>query len=356
MPPLHETLSVALPIPEEEAFVAHDEQGAMTWSVVGGSTEKPVNDCFKIGDQVVWRKNEDRFRIVEKPEAMFAAVADGAGSSGMFCGAWAEALVERLPEAPLGDLDGLNKWIDGFWQDFSSEFKKQASGDPTKLSKFVREGSCSTLAACWIDKHIDTTAMTLHWLGYGDSPIIIFAGDDDALSLRTAFPHTLAAMESDPHLLNWKDMPKESQLKSGTIVLTGPARIILASDGIGQFVLLRYLAYLYARQSMDGKVDMSDQGKNMLSEYRQFLNAANGKLAMLTRNHLENLGDGFATELALFRKALQTQSGFSDIIKEHHAKGGLPNDDSTLVIIDIEVEAVEGAGDKPDLLISVNEP
>lgn len=315
--------------------------GAMTWSVRGQTTEKPNNDCYQNGADVIWRKNEDRFRFSESSGTMLATVADGAGSSGMYCGAWAEALVENLPGTPLVGVDALNGWIDGFWKDFSDTNKQRAANDPTKLTKFVREGSCSTLTACWIENGSDVKPASLDWLCYGDSHFCAFDLDGDALNLGTGFPATLGAMSADPHLLNWKDLPDEKHLTTGKIEINGPTVIVLASDGVGEFMQLRYLADVHARQVAGAHLSPHTQG--LLTEFRQVLNGGSGKIADLARNHVQQSGNGFKDELATMMAVLDSQAGFADMIKEHHANGLISNDDATLVIIEASVETLDSS-------------
>jgi serine/threonine protein phosphatase PrpC len=310
------------------------------WAVLGQSAEKPINDCFASGDDVVWRKNEDRYDFRKTPTGLMAAIADGAGSSGMFCGAWAKTLVERLPDTPLDDIDSLNRWMDGFWKDFSESHKKQASADASKLNKFVREGSCATLVVCWLQCSEDGKGACLQWLGYGDSPIYVFEKREDALVLRTAFPRTLREMTKDPHLLNWKDIPDGARLETGSLDLRGPATVVLASDGIGQFVLLRYLADIEVHLACgEPAADVLHAG--LKHEFRQLLQSNSSKLADLARSHMENQGDGVAAALEDFRTAMSSPSEFLRLVKQHHARGLLPNDDSTLVVIDIDMGANE---------------
>lgn len=332
-----ETSILSSPLTSLSTGDAVEQQGRLVWKTLGGTTEKPINDQFKSGDQIVWRKNEDRFRVADSDSYVVASVADGAGSSGMFCGAWAEALVEKLPQSPILDIDGLNGWMDGFWQDFSGEHKQKAQADAVKLNKFVREGSCSTLAACWLSREADD-ALRLHWLGYGDSPIYAFDHGEDGPTLINAFPETLGALESDPYLLNWKDLPKESHLKAGQMELKGPTTVVLASDGMGQFVLLRYLADLHFRQQAMGLASMAGSSVKLLGEFRQMLNSGSGKLAGLVKNHVETANDGFDTELGQLRAALKTETGFLEKVKDIFDKGLQPNDDSTLVMIDIHLD------------------
>ncbi len=313
--------------------------GEVELTVRGRSSAKPNNDYFKAGDGIVWRRNEDRFRFADTPDGLVAAVADGAGSSGMYCGAWAEALVERLPETPLAGLDDLNRWIDGFWEEFSAEAKRGASGDAAKLSKFVREGSYATLVACWIAKRDDGGA-TMQWLGYGDSLILAFGRDGDDVTLVACYPSTLGEMEHDPHLLNWKDLPKDSHLRVGTVEVPGPASVVLASDGIGQFVLMRYLADALARHDQGAP---AEPAKSLLGEFRPLVASGAGKLADLARANVENPGSGFAGELAALDAGLESDHDFLEMIRDHHRKGLLSNDDATLIIVDIEAREAGGA-------------
>lgn len=317
--------------------------GQVTWNAVGRSMEKPVNDSFWDGEKAVWRKNEDRYRVSEHPGGLIASVADGAGSSGMYCGAWAEALVGRLPETPISDIDGLNGWMDGFWQDFSDRHKKLAQSDAVKLNKFIREGSCATLTACWIERRPDG-GTRLHWLGYGDSPIYAFAEGEGGPTLIGAFPDSLGGLESDPYMLNWKDLPKDAHLKAGQLDLDGPTTVVLASDGMGQFVLMRYLVELHFRQQATGGGGMPGSSVRLLGEFRQILNSANGKLAGLARAHVEEPHEGFQAELGQLKAALRTETGFLETIRDHHERGLQPNDDSTLIMIDVVPGERDAAG------------
>nr|CAX83776.1 conserved uncharacterized protein [uncultured bacterium] len=321
---------------ETEAVDAIEEAltGKLYWVVSGQTTAKPKNDYFEKAGQIVWRHNEDRFRHAVTENGLLAAVSDGAGSSGMYCGAWAEALVGRLPETPIASLTSLNQWIDGFWQEFSTEYKQLAAGDPGKNSKFVREGSFATLMACWLEER-GNEGLTLHWCGYGDSPLCVFGRNGERVDLIASHPASLRALEHDPHLLNWKDLPEEKSFRSGSVDLDGPATVVLASDGVGQFVLLRYLAEKLARQSAEAGVAHEGPTREFINEFVHLIRSGNSKLADLARNHMDNVGPGFAENLANLRDSLRSEAEFLDNIRDNHAAGLLPNDDSTLVMIDI---------------------
>ncbi len=337
--PLPAEASVAPPAPLNHGPAAKTK---VTWTVHGQSAAKPSNDYFGTRAQAVWRHNEDRYRFADTGGGVLAAVSDGAGSSGMYCGPWAEVLVERLPETPIEGLDALNRWIGGFWEEFSSEFKRRAAADPGKHSKFVREGSFATLVACWLRKRDD--GISLNWFGYGDSPLYVFAEDGGRVALTACYPPTLAALEHDPHLLNWKDLPEETHLKAGTMELNGRATVILASDGIGQFVLLRHLAGLHARGAEGPAAGPPGPAHGLLNEFRSLIRNPNSRLADAARAHLDAPGSGFADELTALRAGLQSEPAFVEMIRDHHKEGLLANDDATLVMIDTEACRVDEAG------------
>ncbi len=332
---------------------AEDEGGGVTdvpmaeaaVTVLGQSVAKPRNDYFKVGDGVVWRRNEDRYRFSDTPDGLLATVADGAGSSGMFCGAWAEELVERLPETPITGLEDLNRWIDGFWEDFAAEFKRSASQDAAKLSKFVREGSYATLVACWLSRRDD--GLSMRWLGYGDSLLLVFGRDGDNVALTDCYPSTLEALGHDPHLLNWKQLPEETRLRTGTMDFHGRTTVILASDGVGQFVLLRYLADMYSRHAGSAPANPPEQARDLLNEFRRLVQTGDGRLAEAAKVHLENQGTGFADQLAALQTSLVSEEAFLGMMREYHQRGLLPNDDATLIMIEIDNRGVDGLDKEP---------
>ncbi len=316
----------------------------LVWSVSGQSAAKPSNDSYERADGKVWRKSEDRFRISDTPDGLLAAVADGAGSSGMYCGPWAEALVERLPDTPISNPDALNQWIDGFWESFSAEYKKQTGDDAGKLTKFVQEGSYSTLVACWLGKRDD--GITLNWLGYGDSPLYIFDGEEEAMSLSVCYPSTLGEMERDPHLLNWKNLAEDAHLRAGKRQITGPATVVLASDGIGQLVLFRYLAAIHALGGDGTPPVPSKQAAGLLGEFRQLIQTGKGRLADMARAHANFPGSGFADEMAAFRVSLASEDDFLRVTGDYYGHSLMPNDDATLILIDVAHPDIEEIGTK----------
>lgn len=327
----------------EEQLPAADPGPVLVWRAVGQSVAKPRNDRFENAGKVVWRQNEDRFRLAETAHGLLAAVADGAGGSGLYCGAWAEALVANLPDRPLRDAEALNDWTEGFWADFRVAGKARAAGDSTRHSKFVREGSFSTLAACWLRREEDGSVL-LDWLGYGDSPFYIFQRSQGEAAFTHGHPATLAEFERDPHLLNWKNMAESRRLRTGSAVLAAGTVLVLATDGIGQFLLLRSL--------MDP--DAHGQGSDLPRELRRLTARGTGRLADLARRHLADPGNGLARELDTLWNALLTHDSFAAMVRSNHERGLLANDDSTLVMIEIESAPIDESETPP--LASSEEP
>lgn len=294
----------------------------LTLSIHAQSVVKPRNDLFSNAVATVWRANEDRFRVERRgTNGVFAAVADGAGASGLFCGPWADALVNRLPLTPVVDLSGLDAWLAGFCLEFRSEYMAHALLEPAKHAKFVREGSCAALAACWLDDSV--AEPSLHWLAYGDCPVLLFDRTGVRPKLAAAHPDRLEDFERDPHLLNWKDVPVAAGLCVGKITLPAQASIVLASDAIGQFLLLRYLA-------SGGRTAMG-------AEFRRLSNGS-GRLAAAARLHVaEPCRSDMLDEL---RNQLASEALFAAAMKRHCDQGLLANDDATVVMIDVDWRSV----------------
>ena len=99
------------------------------------------------------------------------------------------------------------------------------------------------------------------------------------MSLSVCDPSTLGEMERDPHLLNWKNLAKDAHLRAGKRQSTGPATVILASDGIGQLVLFRYLAAIHSLAGDETPPVPSERAAGLLGEFRQLIQTGKGRLA-----------------------------------------------------------------------------
>ncbi|HIJ38804.1 MAG TPA: hypothetical protein HPP80_07895 [Rhodospirillaceae bacterium] len=308
--------------PEPDSSQAGGQTPAAIWTVQGQSVVKPGNDRFTIAGTEVWRANEDRFHINQKPDRLLAAVADGAGASGLFCGAWAETLVSRLPDDPLQTLTALDSWMAGFCLDFGRNQAAATAG--RQHSKLVREGSCSTLTACWL-KTTDF-GCHLHWLGYGDSPLLLLDRTDGAPDrLLEWHPRPLRLLQRDPHLLNWKDVPTDAGFRSGTLNLERRTCMILATDAVGLYLLSCYHAQ---NARLTGS---SSAHQSFLHEFEEMQDRKGGR-----RDLVGQPSGFFSSEIQSLRQALLTETSFAIWLTDRYQKGLIANDDATVIIIDVE--------------------
>ncbi|CAA7622386.1 hypothetical protein [Magnetospirillum sp. UT-4] len=297
----------------------------LTWTALGRSTVKPRNDSFESAGKTVWRQNEDRLRLSRTPDGVLAAISDGAGGAGLYCGPWAERLLTRLPRVPLAGFKALNEWLDGFCMGFRSEYAALSQATPVRHAKFVREGSFATLMAGWLSSRQGRAA--LRWLAYGDSLMLVFdRGSGRQPALRQVYPGSLGVLDRAPHLLNWKDIPRESALFGGEVILPRHGTVILASDGIGQYLLLRALAGMGR-----GQADFP-----MAAEFAR-LASSDGRLGQAIRNHRARPpGQGLGAELAALRHSLRSDQTFAARMGQLHQRGLLANDDCSVILIDVD--------------------
>ncbi|MFN3076295.1 MAG: hypothetical protein ABT940_05350 [Alphaproteobacteria bacterium] len=319
--------------------VAGTGEEVVVWSALGQSVAKPKNDVIGDARGQVLRPNEDRFRIATTDNRLLAAVSDGAGSSGLCCGAWAQELVDRLPKTPIGNIRTLDQWMGSFWKSFSEEAKQTVAGQPVKQTKLVREGSCATLTACWLRK--DDERVRMRWLGYGDSPFFLFEWHGEEPVLTAFHPTTLAKFDLAPHLLNWKDLPQGANLRVGEVSLPGNATVVLASDGIGQFLILRFLSHLSSSSSEDPS--LNEPSHSLLAEFRRMLTASDTRMTDAARRHACGSHMPFASVLNTLREGLASEEAFTALVREWNEQGLLANDDATVVLIDIRTLAAAAA-------------
>ncbi|CAH2598639.1 Protein phosphatase 2C domain-containing protein [Rhodovastum atsumiense] len=305
---------------------------------------KPRNDSFTHGQNTVWRQNEDRFRLSSGKHGMLAAVADGAGGSGLFCGPWAETLLTRLPDQPLTGIAALNQWLEGFCLEFQRSFSERAKAEPRKHSKFMREGSFATLTACWLEES-DQHGVSCRWTVYGDSPMLVFDRTGPGWALLVGHPGSLRAFDQDPSLLSWKMLPTAAALRSGSLQLPARATVVLATDGVGQFLFLRYLAAL--DRGLAGAT-LSEPAAALLDEFRSLRTSPGSRVGAAIGRHLARSVPSFAEEMDTLADSLASEAGFAAVVAARHGEGVLADDDSTLIMIDIapsDPSSGSGAGE-----------
>ena len=305
-----------------------------SWSVHAVSVVKPGNDSYSVSNGAdVVRANEDRWRVTDDGDALLAAVADGAGASGLFCGPWAQALVDRLPTACMDQWQQLDDWLAGVGDSFRQDQQARLGAQSVQRTKFIREGSYATLMAAWLQDCAGQ--VTLRWLGYGDSMMLVFVPGTDCHCLQQLYPVDWAAIQRSPFLLNWKDIPQRDALAVGQAAVPAGAIVALASDALGQYLLLRYLA--------------SPQGRDHpLWGQFQALQTGDSKLADLAKAHGAQATDDWAQDWDRMRTAMASPADFAQWVQARHRAGLMANDDSTLVVIEIAAA--------PEIIAEMEEP
>jgi len=301
-----------------------------------GTVEKPNNDLLvTTSGNLVERNNEDRFRLSCTADGgIVAGVSDGAGGQGLYCGDWAERLLTRLPQSPIDTDTQLNEWLDSFWEEFQQEFKERARIDPFLFRKFVKEGSYATLAAMWLRP--DVNGIKLNALLYGDSALFVWRLADGRPALRIAYPDKATTFLHDPYLLNWQAAAKSEKLEVLVDFAVAPGdTIVMASDGMGQYLLLRSL---YGTPL----AEQSEIASQLAQEVEEIRVSHPNKLAVLARAHAQDHGPSFAEEFSVIRQGFGDVEAFAKFIGQRFQKGLLPNDDCTLVIVNIGTDPVTG--------------
>jgi serine/threonine protein phosphatase PrpC len=293
------------------------------------SVEKPKNDLLVKSDgSLVARTNEDRFLLMAtESRQLLVAVSDGAGGQGLYCGDWAERLLNELPHDPLPTADAVNEWLGAFWKDFQTEFKERARPDPFLHRKLINEGSNATLTAAWVRSDGEGTKLSA--VLSGDSPIFIcnFSGHPPAL--RLLHPINANAFLRDPYLINWREAVDPDKLQILTdIPIAYDDTIILASDGIGQYLLLRSL---YGISS----AEHTELTSKLFHEVEQIRENQSSKFASMANAHSRCLDFSFADEIHVVRNGFNNVREFAEFIGDRLEKGLLPNDDATLAVIDV---------------------
>lgn len=170
-----------------------------------------------------------------------AALSDGAGGVGVFCGEWAKHLVSHCPSLPLATLDALDNWITVIYEPFYEQWKKVVEEERTFLKdKFYLQGSAATLVAFWLDTQQSTDVFKIHLLSYGDSFYYLRQGEQVQLPPQRS---SIEQYQQNPCLLNWKDEKspeKGFSYRCYDLAKDQAFRLILCSDAVGQCLLSHY--------------------------------------------------------------------------------------------------------------------
>jgi hypothetical protein len=217
-----------------------------------------------------------------------------------------------LPAQPILGIDELTQFVGRIWQAFRNEQSSRISRSEI-ASKFLREGSWATLAACWLPA--GEQADLAHWLVYGDSAVLHYRSSTGQLE---GFPDNLQIFEQAPNLINWKSAPNPAGLRVGTFHLESDSVVILCSDALAQYLLLQY-----AKECPDTSwgIDLDHIRKSPTKIGAVLENMENTGAFKSLKKNLEEL-----------KAILVSEGAFSDYLYALNAAGILPYDDYTLVL------------------------
>jgi hypothetical protein len=252
--------------------------------------------------------NEDHFRL-ENP----IAVSDGAGGAGLFTGEWAEYLCDHLPDDSISTFEEFSGWINSIWEPFCNKYQKVAE-ERGIGAKFLSEGSWATLVAVWLPDFIN---QNLRWLAYGDSAIFVF--DLEAKSLDFCSVKDINLYTESPYLINWKEDPTPLGFSNGEFILKKNQIVLLASDAISQYILLRYLLHQNSESAKLQLVQLEESGSRLSVQMAK----------MRTASHS---ADFFSVTLQELIESLCSFESFQSLTDKLKQQGLLAFDDYTLLI------------------------
>lgn len=180
-------------------------------------------------------KNEEN--VVNEDAALardkVIAVSDGAGGGGVFADRWSQTLLENLPTEPITTLEEMNRWMDGFADNFYAECEELAKEKGGLfLDKFYDEGSFATLSAVW-----RVSEKECLWLQYGDS--VAFCWNRDSGLLQSTIS-TLKEFDLPPFLINTIAEISGKALRTGRFHVEPNSVVFVASDAISHLLLMLY--------------------------------------------------------------------------------------------------------------------
>jgi hypothetical protein len=184
------------------------------------------------------------------------AIADGAGGYGIFADEWSRYLLSNLPGEAIKDYVAFQSWISDIWELFYNKKESEIyQYDGFVQNKFYKEGSCSTLVACWIEEEY------VYWIKYGDSALFIYDKENNSLG---SWPKKVMDFQKNPYLINWKEEVKETAFEYGKVQMKDQL-IFLASDTLACYLLLSYKILHNVKDE-----DMDELRKNNLAIGNQY--------------------------------------------------------------------------------------
>lgn len=165
--------------------------------------------------------NEDRIFVTDQ----YLALADGAGGTGIYCGEWAQFLLESLPATPIENFEAFQNWFIDLQEPYLAKIEPIAQTDAYKTKRFYTEGSAATLVVVWLDNE------TFHWLCYGDSQVFFI--NDTVKSYPFQTSHDFGGAT---YLLNCFQLPNEQVVQFGKTTSKN-TELLITSDAIGKYLM-----------------------------------------------------------------------------------------------------------------------
>lgn len=181
-------------------------------------------------------ENEDYFiaKTSEDPFFELFCLSDGAGGAGIFNRDWAKFIASEVPIVLVPNFNWTNWFHTSATKFYDNVISQKDLSDLILSKKVYRDGSFSTLNACWLYKPDNS----IYYTAIGDSCLFIFEKieNDYMLSISSTLLHQVT-FDDPPKLLNWAtDLQHPIKLK--TKKLKNSFVLIMATDSLAKWILL----------------------------------------------------------------------------------------------------------------------
>jgi len=299
------------------------------------SIVKPDNPVYS--DTGKARENEDRINVLKTNNSYIFGVADGAGSSGIYCGEWAEMLLENIPKNPIKNCLQLNLWVQNVFPDFYHKYKSISDDDFIK-NKFINEGSYCSLLIAWLTCNYNK--YKLESIIYGDTSLFIFQKD---ATLKQLYPYdSVDQFKNSPYLISLLKDANQEHFIHKTFDIDSSDIIIAATDGFAKFLLSQYILYIQSKKKL------STFDKSLYEKNKDFLSQTySNKLFMYDKDFKRLLN-------TIKSKLSNNTDSFKLFAKELYYKKFLPNDDCSIIFIDFDEKSLSNINDQTSENENVN--
>jgi hypothetical protein len=271
-------------------------------------------DSDKIKVRSIVKPNEDNGHCEDRVRIgpTFVALADGAGGQGLFAAAWAEYLLDHVPESPIKSAQAFTQWHNSIKDRFYFEKLEQVKREiPDLQEKFEREGALTTLLVMWYAPGENKTYM----LSCGDSAL--FCKTKARFWSSIDYPEFM----NNPYLVSCIENYPESKVKIASDTFYKTATYLLCSDTLAQYVQATYL-FTHPAEKNAEQLKLVEDDYVRLSQYTIDLRKAGTAKMDFQKDILSKL-----------RKALDNDESFKNHLYKLYDKKFLGYDDYSLIMI-----------------------